>query len=259
MGQSLSAQVEIKAYPIEGLNCTQQNTQQLAKGEDWLYIDNKAEWQRSFPDCRLSVFDWNNFSIIVVNTTASGCSTPMVTLGIINDKQAKTWTPNVEVKQYGLCRMAFQVQKFFFVQKMPVGYRLNDQNSGVKIKPLKTPNPDLIEPYFKTDKQQYAPGDSVKVSYYNEQEPILNSNFGGCGGGPYYMVICHNDSTQNFGSVHSCDYLITTYNYQPSCELNFVVSIPGTYSVQFFLGPIGLLNDETRFSRPIYSGKFEVK
>ena len=87
---------------------------------------------------------------------------------------------------------------------------------------------------FDNKDMTYITNDTIKITYDLDSQEILHSNFGGCGGGAVYCVICHSDSLYTMGFQPSCDYLLMEYSYSVNGIVEIVIDSPGVYSVVFF-------------------------
>jgi hypothetical protein len=120
---------------------------------------------------------------------------------------------------------------------------------------------EKITPFtFEKESKIYCIGDTIRFSYDLDSLEILNSNFGGCGGGPVYYILCHSDSLLTGTTKPSCDYSLMEYWYTKQGYLEISIDFPGIYSAVFFVKSQkeeGL--DQNRFNQTLSTSRFEIK
>jgi hypothetical protein len=118
---------------------------------------------------------------------------------------------------------------------------------------------DVDQFMFESEVKTYSTNDTFRITYDLDSLEILFSNFGGCGGGAVYSIICHSDSLLTRGSSPECEHILVEYSYSKEGIVEFVIDSPGIYSVIFFVKnqdkkEIG----ESRFKKTLSTPKFEI-
>ncbi len=93
---------------------------------------------------------------------------------------------------------------------------------------------DFEQFMFENENMIFDTKDTIRITYELDSLEILYSNFGGCGGGAVYSIVCHNDSLLSRGTSPECDYLLIEYTYSVKGVVEILINTPGIYSVVFF-------------------------
>lgn len=118
---------------------------------------------------------------------------------------------------------------------------------------------DVYEFKFDRENKTYSTKDTVRITYDLDSLAILYSNFGGCGGGAVYSIICHTDSLLTRGSSPECDHILVEYSYSKEGIVEFVIDSPGIYSVMFFVkNQDHTVIEELQFNQTLSTPTFEI-
>lgn len=110
---------------------------------------------------------------------------------------------------------------------------------------------------LKTEKVVYSSGETIKLSFSFDTLEVIFSNFGGCGGGPIFVV--QSIDRPGLGDIHpfSCDLLIQEFNYAKRGTFEITIREPGIYSIVLYIKNQDFV-DSDEWSTPIQSNEFEV-
>ncbi len=108
------------------------------------------------------------------------------------------------------------------------------------------------------ENKTFSTEDTIHISFKLDSLEVLYSNFGGCGGGFVYVIICHTDSGLSHFQVDCCLDLME-YEYFNEGEIQIVIYDPGMYSVQFFVREKWQnIVPENRYEQTLTTPKFEI-
>jgi hypothetical protein len=112
---------------------------------------------------------------------------------------------------------------------------------------------------FENADRTFRTMDTVRISYDLDSLEILHTNFGGCGSGAVYSMVCHSDSLWSRAPQPSCDLYLMEYWYANDGHIEIVIDVPGIYSVVFFVKGQGHQDEERRFRETLSTPLFEIK
>lgn len=114
--------------------------------------------------------------------------------------------------------------------------------------------PVLLE----TEKAVYTSGDTIKLSFSFDTLEVVYSNFGGCGGGPSFMVKCIDQPESGDIYPAHCGYLLDVPTFSSKGTFEIVIRTPGIYTIVLYTKN---LHEDLIISNgwnPIRSNEFEV-
>ncbi|MCP4437624.1 MAG: hypothetical protein GY810_01640 [Aureispira sp.] len=111
-----------------------------------------------------------------------------------------------------------------------------------------------------TDAKVYTTKDIVKVNFFFKDKVVLYSNYGGCGGGVEYGIVCHSNEMYSQGSPGACDVGLMQYYYNKKGSIELPIQTPGVYSVLLYTKESAdAESTDPTYTNIVYSERFEVK
>lgn len=121
-------------------------------------------------------------------------------------------------------------------------------------------NQNIANNKLHLNKRAFVVGDTIRVDFDLKDLMVMYSNFGGCGNGPIFEVICHSNPSLSQNSGPICDLHIEELTYVQNGNFHVIAHSPGVWSIAVYVKSKNQPQlYEDRFSQRITSKKFRVK